>query len=229
MTGPVSVVLPFPSPEDAVPRDDRSARFGDVAALWLSLQVHPQASVEVFDTLLRNHVLPAFADRELRTFRRSDVQAWVAGRATVLAPASVEVASGALAGICTPAEADGLIGQSPCVDIHLPRIEQAPVVPPMTDEVDALADAAADRYRAVVLLAAGTGLRHGECFALSRDRIDREEAQITVDRQLYTPTKDPPYVAPPKTRASCRRVPLADSVRLDVCVLSIPTAVDGGA
>ncbi len=195
-----------------MPRDDRPTRFADVATLWLSLQVHRQASVEVFDTLLRNHVLPAFADRDVRTMRRSDVQAWVADRAKVLAPASVEVAYCALAGICTLAEADGLIGRSPCVDIRLPRIERTPVVPPSIDEVDALAEAVPDRYCAVVLLAAGTGLRQGECFGLSRDRIDDDAAHITVDRQLYTPTQGPPYVAPPKTRASYRRVPLPASV-----------------
>jgi integrase len=65
-----------------------------------------------------------------------------------------------------------------------------------------------DRYRALVTLAAGTGLRQGEAFGMTVDRIDFLRCQLTVDRQLLTMPDRAPYLAPPKTQAPVRVVPL---------------------
>ncbi len=65
-----------------------------------------------------------------------------------------------------------------------------------------------DRYKALVVLAAGTGLRQGECFGLTVDRVDFLRRTITVDRQLILPATGPPQFGPPKTAASVRTVPL---------------------
>jgi hypothetical protein len=43
-----------------------------------------------------------------------------------------------------------------------PKVEHRRVVPWTVTQVRAIADAHPDRYRALVVLAAGTGLRHGE-------------------------------------------------------------------
>ena len=65
-----------------------------------------------------------------------------------------------------------------------------------------------DRYRALITLAAGAGLRQGEAFGLTVDRVDFLRRQLTVDRQLVTMPDRSPYLAPPKTQASVRVVPL---------------------
>jgi integrase len=86
--------------------------------------------------------------------------------------------------------------------VHRQRIE------PMTLEaVEALTEAMPERYRALVTLAAGTGLRQGEMLGLTTDRIDFLRRQLTVDRQLITMPDRAPYLAPPKTQASVRVVP----------------------
>lgn len=59
-----------------------------------------------------------------------------------------------------------------------------------------------------MVLAAGTGLRQGECFGLTVDRVDFLRRTITVDRQLILPASGPPQFGPPKTAASVRTVPL---------------------
>lgn len=69
------------------------------------------------------------------------------------------------------------------------------------------------RYQALVVLAAGTGLRQGECFGLTVDRVDFLRRTITVDRQLILPATGPPQFGPPKTAASVRTVPLPKVVR----------------
>jgi integrase len=69
-----------------------------------------------------------------------------------------------------------------------------------------------ERYRALVTLAAGTGLRQGEAFGLTVDRIDFLRRQLIVDRQLITMPDRAPYLRPPKTQASVRLVPLPQVV-----------------
>ena len=46
------------------------------------------------------------------------------------------------------------------------------VEPLATEVVEGLMDAVPERYQALVVLAAGTGMRQGECFGLTVDRVD---------------------------------------------------------
>jgi integrase len=68
------------------------------------------------------------------------------------------------------------------------------------EQVAAMASAVSDRYRALILLAAGTGMRQGECLGLSLDRIDWMRRTITVDRQLITVDNKTPEFGPLKGR-----------------------------
>ena len=86
------------------------------------------------------------------------------------------------------------------------------VVPLSTEEIAALIDALPDRYRALVLLASATGLRQGEAFGVTLDRVDFLRRTLVVDRRLVTLAKQPPVLAPPKTKASIRTVPLPEAV-----------------
>jgi integrase len=95
--------------------------------------------------------------------------------------------------------------------VKLPEIVRERVVPLGLQEVQGLADAMPDRYRALVIVGAGTGLRQGEAFGLTLDRVDFLRRAVTVDQQLVT-VKGAPQLGPPKTRASGRDVPLPDVV-----------------
>jgi integrase len=110
------------------------------------------------------------------------------------------------------AVADRLIAVSPCERISLPKVPPRELVPLPREAVLALADEVPDLYQAVILTAAGTGLRQGELLGLARDRVDFLRRTVTVDAQLVLLPGGPPYVAPPKTTASYRTVPLADVV-----------------
>jgi integrase len=59
-----------------------------------------------------------------------------------------------------------------------------------------------------VIMAAGTGMRQGECFGLTVDRINFLRRVVHVDQQLVTVTGRAPFLAPPKTAASVRSIPL---------------------
>jgi integrase len=184
----------------------------DYAAAWQAAQLHRPTTVLQVDAQLRNHVLPAFGDRPLASLRPTEIQAWVRNLSETLAPATVEVVYRLLSAILKDAVADHLIVRNPAQGVRLPRRPKAPIVPPTVDQVEAVTAALPDRYQGVVVLAAGTGMRQGECFGLTADRVDFLRRTITIDRQLLLLRGGPPQFGPPKTQASVRSVPLPDVV-----------------
>ncbi|MEO3938971.1 site-specific integrase [Dermatophilaceae bacterium Soc4.6] len=72
----------------------------------------------------------------------------------------------------------------------------------------AIAEMVPARYRAMVVLVASTGMRQGEVFGLTVDRIDFLRRTVRVDRQLVGISGHAPALAPPKTDASYRTIPL---------------------
>jgi len=185
---------------------------GEYAATWQAAQVHRRTTAAAFDSHLRNHVLPTLGRRPLAAVTRSEVQAWVKSRSEVLAPTTTATVYAVLRMVFRSAVADRLIAVSPCERISLPKVPPRDLVPLPRAAVLALADEVPDRYRAVILTAAGTGLRQGELLGLARDRVDFLRRTLTVEAQLILLPGGPPYVAPPKTTASYRSVPLADVV-----------------
>jgi integrase len=101
---------------------------------------------------------------------------------------------------------------SPCADVGLPEVPRRKVVPLTVDQVRALAEAMPDRYRALVVVGAGTGLRPGELFGLQLRHVDFFKRQVHVEQQVQQTPKGGTRVCPPKTKESERVVPLPDVV-----------------
>lgn len=182
--------------------------FREYVTAWQESQVHRATTAAQVESHLKNHVLPIFGDRAIASIRPSEVQSWVKGRAEVLAPSTVEVVYRYLVAIFRAAAEDRVIAQSPCRGVKLPRQERRQVEPLAVEVVQAITEAMPTRYRALVTLAAGTGLRQGECFGLTVDRVDFLRRTLKVDRQLVLLPGGPPDFGPPKTQASYRTVPL---------------------
>jgi len=68
----------------------------------------------------------------------------------------------------------------------------------------------------MMILAAGTGLRQGEIFGLTEDRVNFLKRTIEVDRQLAGSAKGQPIFGPPKTPSSARTVPLPSTVATEL-------------
>ncbi len=179
---------------------------GQYAATWQAAQVHRRTTEAAFDSHLRNHILPLLGHRPMGAVTRSEIQGWVKSRSAVLAPSTTTLVYSVLRMIFRSAVADRVIAVSPCERITLPKAPPTQVHPLPVEAVAALAEAVPDRYRALLICAAGTGLRQGEVLGLRRDRVDFLRRMLTVDGQLVLMPGAPPYLAPPKTNASYRSV-----------------------
>lgn len=186
--------------------------FRDYAERWRLAQMHRPGTTAQVETYLRLHAYPTLGKRPLGAVRRSEVQAWVKHESTQLAPGSVELVYRWVSTIFKAAVADRLIASSPCTGIALPKRPSEEVFPLTVAQVESLAAAVPDRHRALVVFAAGTGLRQGECFGLTVDRVDFLRRQVRVDRQLVSVNGGPPEFGPPKSPAGFRTVPMPDVV-----------------
>jgi integrase len=213
-----------------LPRDAPGRRaavtFGTAAARWLATKQATKrpSTADLYATEVRGRVLPSFAGMPLPDITRRDVQEWVSALvASGLAPATVRHAYRAVfKSVLIDAIDDGLLAGFPCHGIELPAAAPAVIEPLAPALILTLADRIDPRYRAMVWLGAGRGLRWSEAAGLTRDRIYfGARAQVTIDRQLgYRPAskrRSPdaasrPLFAPPKTSASCRLIPLPATV-----------------
>ncbi len=181
-------------------------------------QLHRPSSAVHVETMLRRHAYPTFGSRQMGTIRPGEVQSWVKKLSIGgddqrgLAPATVAVVHGLVAAIFKAAVRDRRLPSSPCEGIKLPKQEPRQVVPLATAAVRALAQAVPPRFSGLITLAAGTGLRQGEAFGLTLDRVDFLRRTLTVDRQLVLHPRQEPRHGPPKTRASYRVLPLPQVV-----------------
>ena len=138
------------------------------------------------------------------------VQHWVKELQSVtgLGPATIETIYVIFASVMRGAVRDGYIRKTPCDDIRLPEVRPTVVRLLTPAQVLALADAMPRRYAPLVLLGAIAGLRQGEAFGLALNRVDLNTEMITVDQQVVIVDRRP-VLAPPKTSASLREVPMA--------------------
>jgi integrase len=181
--------------------------FKEYAEGWRAAQVHRPSSAAHAETMLRRHAYPTFGGQPLSSIRPSTVQAWVKG--LPFAPSTVHVVHGIVSAVFRAAQRDRLIIVSPCEATKLPRKARPKIVPLPVDAVDGLAAAVPPQYRALVILCAGTGLRQGEAFGLTVDKVNFLRRTIDVDRQLTGSDRGRPVFGPPKTAASTRTIPAA--------------------
>jgi integrase len=180
------------------------------AADWLSRRTWAPATHDRIERELRLHILPELGSRPLASLRRAHIEEWA--KALPLAPSSARMVYETLASMLAAAVDDERIARNPAKGARLAKTQTAKFVPLSADEVRAIAHGAAEHVRAAVVLAAGTGLRQGELFGLSADRIDFMRREVRVDRQLWTPPKGRPFLKAPKSSNSYRTIGLSSLV-----------------
>ena len=164
--------------------------FRDYAESWRAIQVHRASTAAQIEAHLRNHVFPRIGDRPMVSIRKSDIQTLVkrlsvgGGGQKPLAPATVDVIYTWVATIFASAVDDRIINNTPCKKVKLPSVEHKSVNPFPIETIWELINGVPDRYRALIALGAGTGVRISEALGLTNDRVDWLRRSVKIDRQL---------------------------------------------
>ncbi|GAA4301683.1 hypothetical protein GCM10023162_03020 [Klenkia terrae] len=140
-------------------------------------------TAELYRAQLKNHIVPSLGSTPLRQLEASSVRAWYGKLSGPAGPGQVTAAKcyRLLRAICTTAVDDNLIARNPC-SIRGAGQERSSERPMFTlAQVQALVDAVEDRWRALILLAAWTGLRIGELSALRREHLDLKAGTVSVE------------------------------------------------
>jgi integrase len=191
------------------PPSDERRTIGEYMVYWLSTtkdSIRP-SSYRVYESLVRNHIVPRLGTRQLTKLTVADVEGFLAGAA--VSPKSAQLLKAILSAALRDAVRWGYRTTNPTAYADSPRmmVRQEDFI----DEREARAIMAAfvgDPLAPLVTCAIGTGLRQGELLALRWEDIDRVGRTLLV-RATMQPDGT---ITEPKTSRSHRKVPLADFV-----------------
>lgn len=203
--------------------------FKDYAEHWRTIQAHRPSTADQVKRHFTLHVYPVIGARPLKSILPSDMKALVARLGVDLAPATVAVIYRHVSAVFKAAVADRRIPRTPCEGVSVRKPARERVVPVETSKVIELAAAMPERFRVMVTLAAGTGMRYSEVAGLTVDRVDFLRRKVTVDRQLVTLPGRPVEFGPVKTESSDRVIPLPQVVvdALAAHLQAFPPGPDG--
>jgi integrase len=181
----------------------------DYARAWSESRPLRKGTRQNYGKLIRHHLEPTpLGSRPLVKVKPSEIQSWVTGRAQAVGPYTLRIMLRTLRSIFATAALDGLIASNPVQParrLALPERAHDPVVPLTVEQVRALAEAMPDRYRAMVIVQAGLGLRMGELLALRVQDVNFLRREVHVEHQLEEGTL---RRVPTKTPKSRRDVPM---------------------
>jgi integrase len=189
--------------------------FGPYSTEWLTMRTDlSPRTAELYEGLLRLHIVPRFGKTQLGDISTPAVREW---RSTLLAgdkPGSSTVAKAyrLLRTILNTALEDRFINENPCKIKNAGKEEAAERPTATVNEVYALADAIGDSFRAVVIVAAFSGLRKGEILGLTRRNFNLARRELTVEQQLQELKDGSFYWTKPKSHAGYRTITLPVSV-----------------
>jgi integrase len=178
---------------------------GEFAAGWLeryALRVRASTLARVGDVLPHLDVFGSVAIDEIRPAAVEDHVAALARRA----PRQAELALRVLKQMLANAKERGHLVDEGVFRVKAPQRDQPEMRFLDWDEVEEFAANTVSPYSNLVLLAALTGLRQGELFALRDRNVDLDAMTVQVQHGAYQAA-----LVPVKTRASRRRVDLSSA------------------
>jgi integrase len=186
-------------------------RFGNYAQTWLAGRTYERTTTARDASIMRTHLIPRWGATPLGRIDHSAVQQWVSELSVSLAPATVAQCHRLLSAVLRSAVRDRLVLANPCEGIRLPRQQRTAdhgVTIARNAFLELLLPAVPDRWRALVALAGGAGLRWGECVGLRWEAVDLDRGLVYVTRvavEVAGHVTDKPF---PKSKAGRRVVPL---------------------
>ena len=207
--------------------DPKKATIAEWLCEWLTTYVRTpgkkQSTADEYERVTRNQIIPHLGTVRLQKLRPEQVQLWInALDGHKYAPATIQKAHHILSAALKQAVANRIIAFNPAQGTHLPKNDAATRNPPMPLSVEeqkrflaALPNTTAGRAAAFMI---HTGLRVGECCALTWENTKEDEIHIKGTSQRVKNTgggenKTIRQITQPKTDRSRRTIPLSASAQ----------------
>ncbi|MEV6563015.1 tyrosine-type recombinase/integrase [Nocardia sp. NPDC051756] len=200
--------------------DPRASRktFRQQAESWYKALPPDPATREIVRSRLEHRIYPKLGDKTFTDIEKPstirDFVAWMGEEK--LSDNYQAVIFTIVSSVCDSAVDDKIIRTNPCKakTVRRPVARSPKIVIWPEDKLLAVRDALVERFRIVVPLGAGAGLRQGEILGFSPDDVNRAAGEISVERQIKT-VKGVMMFALPKG-GKTRAVPVSDSVLAEI-------------
>lgn len=179
-------------------------------------------SASGYEISLNTHILPKFGKFPLSKITPEEIEKWRVEQISKTqpngdryAPATLEGIESHLCTILKQAVRYEHLAKSPFnrVDRRFwkKKIKKRPAKVLTFEQVLAIVSSMPDKYQALIWLGFFTGMRPAELLGLSWDRIDFDNRNITVDRQIYLSNEEV-FDKELKSQASYRTIDLDDEL-----------------
>lgn len=185
--------------EQQVRQAERHITFREYAERWrLSRRAGwVLGTRERVDSNLRNHLYPTFGDRRISAITLTSILEWIsASLVSNVAKSSLKLYTELLDAILAAAVTDKIITENPAEGVNLRQIlrglSKSPKWIPTQEEVLRLLEVVPERYRAIIWLGAGQGLRFAEAVGVEEGArcLDFVGDDLHVVQQIrYSPSE----------------------------------------
>ncbi|MGW0136157.1 tyrosine-type recombinase/integrase [Streptomyces sp. NPDC003299] len=195
--------------------DPKASRttFQQYAERWIAAQTTDITTRAAVEMRLRLHAFPHIGSRPLGSFQPEHIREWTRTLESTVAGATYrrEIFKNVSA-VFTAAVDDRLIQRNPCraASVKAPKPSPGRVRPWRAERVFAVRAALPERFRAMVDVGGGCGLRQGEIFGLPEEEVGFLTGWLHVGFQVKLINGHPVF-APPKG-GKVRDVPLPQHV-----------------
>ncbi|MEU7382080.1 site-specific integrase [Streptomyces sp. NPDC042207] len=194
------------------PRDGAISLKDYVSAHWWPTQSGDPSTLERIEQRVRRHIVPHLGALPLNSIGTEALRSWKKRLEKDLGPTSIRLVWATLSGILQAAVEDRRLARNPCraSTVRPPAAAPGRVEAWPPERVLAVRAALPERYRVLIEIGAGLGLRQGEAFGLAREDIDFDQDVVRIRRQVKM-VRTKLCFALPKGR-KVRDVPLPPSV-----------------
>lgn len=160
---------------------------------WTNQRNLENSTRKQYRSILNTTIEPFFKARSIASLKVADVEQWLLWmeQDRKLSARTRRQRFSFFSGMMDWAVVNEIVGRNPCKKVKDAgsrakeiREQKSTARRLTTREVLAMLDAAPPRYRAMLWLMAGCGLRLGEAMAVSRDQIDFKVETLRVDFQI---------------------------------------------
>lgn len=178
--------------------------FGDHAAHWMATWNTEITTAARDRSIIATHVLPRWGPVQLSKIEHLDLQAWVTELGRRRSRATVVEALRLTSAVLRSAVRNRLIPFNPAESVRIPRTRVRDTDERIISRADLrarLLPAVPARYRGIIAVAAGAGLRWREAAGVRRDALDLDAGRLHVIRTVVEVSGHTSFKPFPKSRA----------------------------